>query len=200
MQDRQKAKEDYFDRWAASYDVFYTAWLYRWGHARLLARVHPLQASHVLDLGCGTGSLLRQLARRFNDLHGVGLDLSEHMVLQACKRNHAARLSFVQGNAELLPFTAAQFDAVFSTFSFQHYLHPEQVLQEVRRVLRPGGYFYWVDTSVGERRGRRTIAMTPGGLRLYSPESRRKLGIDAGLVCISHHSLLGPVLLSTFVG
>ncbi|MBC8123165.1 MAG: methyltransferase domain-containing protein [Gemmatimonadaceae bacterium] len=199
MQNPQKAKEDYFDHWAASYDAFYTAWLYRWCHARLLARVH-LQASHVLDLGCGTGCLLRLLAKRFGDLRGVGLDLSERMVSQACQRNHAARLSFVQGNAEVLPFAAAQFDAVFSTFSFQHYLHPEQVVQEVRRVLRPGGYFYWVDTSVGERTGHRTIAMTPGGLRLYSPESRHKLGIDAGLVCISHHSLLGPVLLSTFVG
>ncbi|MBC8123274.1 MAG: class I SAM-dependent methyltransferase, partial [Gemmatimonadaceae bacterium] len=115
MQDWQKAKEDYFDRWAASYDAFYTAWLYRWGHARLLAQVHPLQASQVLDLGCGTGFLLRGLAKRFSDLRGVGLDLSERMVLQARKRNHPARLSFVQGNAEALPFADAQFDAVFST-------------------------------------------------------------------------------------
>ncbi|WP_041244264.1 class I SAM-dependent methyltransferase [Gloeobacter kilaueensis] len=197
--DRFGPKARYFDRWAARYDSVLTGWAYWWLHRRLLAWVPPMPEATVLDLGCGTGRLLERLAARETALRGIGVDLSEAMIQQAQQRNPCPeRLQFVQGKAERLIFADATFDVVFCTFSFQHYPYPEAVLQQIRRVLRPGGHFYWLDLSVGNRTGELLVPVTPGGLRLYSPALRQQLAGEAELFCTAHRTLF-PALLSVFV-
>ena len=133
-------KERFFDRWAPHYDLFFTTIFYQAIHQRLLEYVELPDNSQVLDLGCGTGRLLNRLATKFPNLHGTGLDLSPEMLHQArVHKKFRKRLIFIQGNAESLPFTEGQFDAVFNTISFLHYPHPQQVFSEVCRVLRPHG-------------------------------------------------------------
>ncbi|MBW4698129.1 MAG: class I SAM-dependent methyltransferase [Aphanocapsa lilacina HA4352-LM1] len=191
-----KAKEQYFDRWAGRYDGFWTSLLYRWCHRRLLS--HVLPPAEALDLGCGTGRLLGLLADRWGGMRGMGLDLSGQMIVQARLGNcHRERLDFLQAGVQPLPFADGRFDALFCTFSFQHYPNPEGVLGEISRVLRPGGRFYWAEAS--PRTGQARLKMTPGGIRLYSPECRAQLGLEAGLGCAAHHQLFGPVLLSVLV-
>jgi len=132
-------------------------------------------------------------------MYATGLDLSPQMLRVARQNNrHHPRLIYVEGKAESLPFANSQFDAVFNTFSFLHYLQPEQVLIEVARVLKKGGYFYLVDATVKIQGESLVIPLTPGGVRFYSQKQREKLGYNVGLECISHHYLLGPVLLTIF--
>ncbi len=192
-------KQQLFDRWASTYDWIFPSVFYQAIHKRLLEHVNLPNRANVLDLGCGTGRLLDRLADRFPDLRGTGLDFSPEMLRQARQRNHHhPRLIYVQGNAEALPFADSQFDAVFNTLSFLHYPKPEQVFSEVSRVLHPGGRFYLVDPTFKRQVESEYVDVLTGGIRIYSSEGRDRMGRQVGLSCLSHHYLLGPVLLTIF--
>jgi ubiquinone/menaquinone biosynthesis C-methylase UbiE len=118
-------------------------------------------------VGCGTGLLLRELARRLPGAAGLtGIDAAAGMIAQASAKAGDPRLSFVQGVAERLPFGDATFDLVISTTSFDHWADQLAGLTECHRVLAPGGCFVLTDicstwllpTLVGARRDR---ARTP---------------------------------------
>ncbi|MBD2498720.1 class I SAM-dependent methyltransferase [Nostoc sp. FACHB-280] len=193
-------KKSLFNNWAFSYDWTFPSVFYRAIHQRLLEYVDVPQQVNVLDLGCGTGRLLERLATKFPDLRGTGLDLSPNMLRMARKSNrHHPRLIYVEGNAESLPFGESQFDAVFNTISFLHYLEPQKVLTEVARILIPGGRFYLVDFTFKQELEPKKLPISPLGVRFYSPKQRETLGFVSGFSCVSHHYLLGPVLLTIFV-
>jgi ubiquinone/menaquinone biosynthesis C-methylase UbiE len=188
-----------FDRWAPSYDWLFPSIVYQAIHKRLLEYVDLPEQANVLDLGCGTGRLLERLATRFTELHGTGLDLSPNMLQMARLSNcHRPRLIYIEGKAESLPFGDGQFNAVFNTISFLHYSEPKQVISEVARVLSPGGRFYLVDITSKNNTEPQMLPVSSGGITLYSPNQRELLGSSAGLLCVSHHYLLGPVLLTIF--
>jgi ubiquinone/menaquinone biosynthesis C-methylase UbiE len=193
-------KEQFFDRWAPSYDFLFPSIFYQAIHKRLLEFVELPEQPKVLDIGCGTGRLLTRLATEFPTLQGIGLDLSAQMLQQARERNsHRERLSYQQGDAESLPFSDEEFDAVFSTLSLLHYPNPQPVFAEVCRVLRPSGRFYLVDSTVSKWRQADYLPFSPGGIRLYSAEQREQFGNAVGLESHGHHYLLGPAMLSIFV-
>jgi hypothetical protein len=73
------------------------------------------------------------------------------------------------------------------------------VFWEVARVLSPGGRFYLVDITWKKQTSPQNVPISPLGIRLYSPQQREILGSSAGLLCVSHQYLLGPVLLTIFV-
>jgi ubiquinone/menaquinone biosynthesis C-methylase UbiE len=188
-----------FDRWAPSYDWLFPSIVYQAIHKRLLEYVDLPEQANVLDLGCGTGRLLERLATQFPELHGTGLDLSPNMLQMARLSNrHRPRLIYIEGKAESLPFGDGQFNAVFNTISFLHYSEPKQVISEVARVLSPGGRFYLVDITSKNNTEPQMLPVSSGGITLYSPNQRELLGSSAGLLCVSHHYLLGPVLLTIF--
>jgi ubiquinone/menaquinone biosynthesis C-methylase UbiE len=153
----------------------------------------------VLDLGCGTGRLLNRLAAYSPNLQGTGLDFSSEMLHQARRSNqHHPRLIFVQGNTAALPFADQQFTDVFSTMSFLHYPNPDAVLAEVRRVLQPGGHFYWADFTWSYQKSEPLRVNLPGNVQFYNAKAREELGQQAQLQCLGHHYLLGLVVLSIF--
>lgn len=190
-------KQNFFDLWAKFYDITLTTVFYQAIHQRLLEYVTLPPSPLVLDLGCGTGKLLYRLADKFSDLKGIGGDLSPEMLKKARLANpHHPRLIFTQANAHNLPFADNQFDAVFNTISFLHYLQPEIVFQEVARVLKPKGYFYLAD-YLGDNH-LRNIFFTPGGIRFYSKIQREKLALQAGLRTLNHHYIFAGVVLTIF--
>jgi len=97
--------------------------------------------SRVLDVGCGAGRTTVELARR--DIDVVGIDVSEPMVDAAM--DAYPDLTFEVGDATALRFEDESFDHVLFSYCGIDYVHPEedrvQALREIRRVLRPGGYF-----------------------------------------------------------
>lgn len=97
--------------------------------------------TRVLDIACGTGRTLRQIAIAHPDLSLVGLDLSRYYLAVAGSLLRRRRARLVVANGEAMPFGSGAFDAVTCVYLL-HELPLDarrRVLAEARRVLRPGG-------------------------------------------------------------
>lgn len=105
----------------------------------------------VLEVGCGLGEGLNFLSRVTKAAGMVGLDLSEQAVKRANASLGRDGLSYVQGDAEKLPFEDGEFDVVINIESAHNYPNLETFLTEVARVLKPGGYFSHVDLFTTQR-------------------------------------------------
>jgi ubiquinone/menaquinone biosynthesis C-methylase UbiE len=125
----------------------------------------------TLDVGCGTGALLRLLAARLPEaVELVGVDAALGMVAAGRSLPDLdPRIQFIQATAERLPFREASFDLVVSTTSFDHWADQLQGLKECARMLRDDGRLVLADlfgdwlapTTVLGRRGRtRTTRQT----------------------------------------
>ena len=90
---------------------------------------------YVLDLGCGDGHLTKRIAGCC--AHVLGVDASAEMVKAARERGVEAE----HAKAEELPFRDATFDAVFSNAVLHWVRDQERMMQQVHRVLKPGGRF-----------------------------------------------------------
>jgi ubiquinone/menaquinone biosynthesis C-methylase UbiE len=105
--------------------------------------------SSILDVGCGTGYLLRQLAVRVPAAAELaGIDAAPAMIEMAREMAPAARggrLRFTEGVAEQLPYPGETFDLVVSTTSFDHWADQQAGLTECARVLAPAGHLVLVD-------------------------------------------------------
>jgi ubiquinone/menaquinone biosynthesis C-methylase UbiE len=97
----------------------------------------------LLDAGCGPGYLALAIAQKFPQLKVTGIDISKEM-LDLAKINLASskcnlRVKFQQANVQQLPFENDSVDLAVSTLSLHHWSNPAQALQEIYRVLKPGG-------------------------------------------------------------
>ncbi|MEU3861666.1 methyltransferase domain-containing protein [Streptomyces sp. NPDC028722] len=105
----------------------------------------------VLEVGCGLGEGLNFLSRVIHARSMIGLDLSEQAVNRANAALSRKGLRYVQGDAENLPFEDGEADVVVNIESAHNYPRLEKFLQEVARVLKPGGYFTHVDLYTTQR-------------------------------------------------
>jgi ubiquinone/menaquinone biosynthesis C-methylase UbiE len=134
----------------------------------------------ILDVGCGTGYLLRQLAARCPQASELaGIDAAPAMIGVAAATAADDRLHFRVGTAEELPWPAGTFDLVVSTTSFDHWADQQAGLTECARVMVPGGTLVLADqfsslllpTLLAGRRGkartkrRASRLVTAAGLR-----------------------------------
>jgi len=121
--------------------------LIRWFVARRAMAIK--QEGQAADLGCGPGHLAIKLAQAAPDLQVTGIDLSDEMLVEAERYARRSgledRIAFKQGNAAQIPFPDASLDLVVSTLSLHHWSDPVGVLDEIARVLRPGGSFLVFD-------------------------------------------------------
>jgi ubiquinone/menaquinone biosynthesis C-methylase UbiE len=113
--------------------------------ARLLHRAQqklPGASLHLLDVGCGTGANLPML-REAVGAQGkvVGIDFSPLALQFAASHPGSSQVCLLQGDAQRLPFADASFDVVTMLDVLEHLPDDEMALQEVLRVLRPGGYY-----------------------------------------------------------
>ena len=108
----------------------------------------------ILDIGCGTGTLIVMLKRQFASARVVGLDPDPNALRRGRTKAKRAGVSaqLDQGFADQLPYDNHSFDRVFSSFMFHHLEEQdrERALREVSRVLKPDGSFYLLDFAGGD--------------------------------------------------
>jgi ubiquinone/menaquinone biosynthesis C-methylase UbiE len=109
-----------------------------------LARLPLSGGETILDIGCGSGELLRRLQVQFPALRLVGADASMSM-LAVARHKLSASAALCNATAEALPFATASFDVIFSTSVLHYWPEPARALAELRRVLRPGGRLTMTD-------------------------------------------------------
>jgi ubiquinone/menaquinone biosynthesis C-methylase UbiE len=130
-----KAAQTYDEKWA-----FYVEATTR----ETLRRMPMTARSRVLDVGCGTGELLRRLRAKYTDAFLAGLDpVPEMLAVGANKLSGKEDLRI--GYADSLPWPSGSFDVVVSCNMFHYISHPVHALREMARVLRPGGVVVLTD-------------------------------------------------------
>ena len=118
---------------------------------RLLIDQADLHSGHrVVEIGCGTGTLLLQIARAFPDVALIGLEPDPNALVRARTKAAAAHAAvhLDRAFADALPYSDATFDRAFSCFVFHHLETVDEkrdALREVRRVLRRGGRLQLLD-------------------------------------------------------
>lgn len=102
-----------------------------------------LTGKTVIDIGCGNGALLKELAPRIGE--GIGLDISTGILARAEAMNeHNKNIRFKQLNGPVLPLEDHSVDMVLSLLSFR-YLDWDPLMDEIKRVLKPGGKVLVID-------------------------------------------------------
>jgi len=130
-----RAAEHYDEKWA-----FYVEATTR----ETLRRLPMTSGARVLDVGCGTGELMRRLRAKYPHAVLAGLDPVAEM-LAVARDKLSGNEDLRTGYADALPWGAGAFDVVVSCNMFHYISHPVQALREMGRVLRPGGSLVLTD-------------------------------------------------------
>lgn len=137
--------DESYDDVAELYDAVFEDFRVRQDEWRWVSRNLPSGAK-VLDLGCGNGALLLAVAPLIDE--GIGVDASPRMIEVAQRRARGERnLRFEPIDGPKLPLEDASVDVVVSMLSWR-YLDWDPIVEEIRRVLRPGGRVLIVDMVV----------------------------------------------------
>jgi len=184
-----------FHRWSRTYDrspaqIFFFGPVHR-SVVELVARVYDGWApAGVLDIGCGTGKLLRRAGRRWPAARLLGVDPAEGMIANA--RLGAPTTTFLQGRGEEIPLPDSSVDVAFSTISFHHWEDQAAGVREVARVLRPQGCFCLADGTLP--------APAAGFIRHSRIHTRSEMALlfeQAGLSVIMHRYILAGAVAAT---
>ena len=108
---------------------------------RFLADVDESRLTDVGEICCGGGEAFQLLGRKVG--RGIGLDISESMLDSARRKLPGKNYLFIQGDATALPLAESLFDSVFIIGGIHHVNDRRALFQEIFRVLKPGGRFYW---------------------------------------------------------
>ena len=137
---------------AAMYDQRWTFYVQE-TLGQTLKRLPIEGGERILDVGCGTGALLKALLIPAYGVSLWGVDPSASM-LEIARERLGVAVGLVVGRGERLPFSSDQFSLVVSTNAFHYFRNPLEVLGEIWRVLRPGGKVVitnWCDDYVACR-------------------------------------------------
>ena len=171
---------------ARGYDEGFAA-LTRQSIAPMLDATGVGPGTRLLDVACGPAFMTAEAARR--GAQAIGLDFSAAMVAMA--RSRYPQLHFQEGDAEILPFEDASFDAVVTGFGINHLDRPERAMAEAARVLVPGGRYafsvwaappltegYRIAFAAIEARGNMNVPLPPAPPFFHfadAPQSRAAL-------------------------
>lgn len=122
----------------------------RTGQVAAFLAPHLRAGMRLLDCGCGPGSITVDLAQAVAPGDTIGIDLREDALAQAralARERRIANVAFHAASVYHLPFPDGSFDAAFACAVLQHLAAPLVALQEIRRVLKPGGVIGVADGS-----------------------------------------------------
>ncbi|WP_029038313.1 bifunctional demethylmenaquinone methyltransferase/2-methoxy-6-polyprenyl-1,4-benzoquinol methylase UbiE [Salinimicrobium xinjiangense] len=151
---KKKQVEQMFDTISTKYDGLNRVISFgidvKW-RKKVINMVAATNPESVLDIATGTGDLAISLAKT-GAKEIIGLDLSEGMLAVGRKKiaqeNLSKKIEMIQGDSESLPFEDDRFDAITVAFGVRNFENLEKGLSEIFRVLKPGGIFVILETSV----------------------------------------------------
>jgi len=145
--------------------------VYEWPAFRRLLPA-SLQGLLVLDLGCGTGALAREL-RKLGAREVLGVDLSERMLAEARTRTPDAQIVFQRADLETFAPEPDSFDLVVSSLALHYIIDFPALARRVAAALRPGGRFVFsVEHPIFTAHGSGAWVTGPDGEKLHWPVDR----------------------------
>jgi len=151
---KKQQVEQMFDKISGNYDGLNRVISFgidvKW-RRKVIEIVKNTRPDAVLDIATGTGDLAITLAKT-NASKIVGLDISEGMLAvgkkKIAEKGLSEKIEMVQADSEALPFKDNSFDAITVAFGVRNFEHLKKGLAEIYRVLKPGGIFVVLETSV----------------------------------------------------
>jgi len=153
----------------------------------VLEKLDQLEFDSVLDVGCGTGTLLALIISKKNDIMVSGIDLSPEMI-RVAKEQLRERAELRVGDSERLPWVESSFNVVVNTDSFHHYPNPEKALTEMKKVLKSNGHLIiadsWKPTPIRQIMNSFMRFNESGDVRIYSRKEICRLLEECGFELI----------------
>jgi ubiquinone/menaquinone biosynthesis C-methylase UbiE len=178
---KQKSKQTFSNQagiYESTYNGKHAGKLYR----SVIDKVNNFNCKKVLDVGCGTGTILSLLSKN-NAINLSGVDLSEEM-LSVAKQKLDDKIELKIGDSEQLPWENNIFDAIICTDSFHHYPEPKKALREMARVLDTDGHMIiadpWIITPFRQVTNLLLKYSSSGDFKIYSKAEISKLLFESG--------------------
>jgi ubiquinone/menaquinone biosynthesis C-methylase UbiE len=139
MRSRKDVK---FGKRASVYDEGFEGKVSARFYKLLIEQVEVHQGAAILDVGCGTGTILKNLST-ITDIDGHGIDVEENMVLEA--KQKCPNMDIFVSDCIKTPFEDNQFDIVTACLSYHHFADKKAFAKEASRIIKPGGHLYIAD-------------------------------------------------------
>lgn len=140
--------KEYFNDWAEKYDDDIL-----WGHyfkycykqIIQIVKEKDIKFYQIIDLGCGTGELERQLFFQFPHITITAVDLSDKMINIASSKIKNKNIKFIIDDVNNLHFFENSFDAIFVLNNLHHFYNLEMFFQRINPWLKSNGYLFIID-------------------------------------------------------
>jgi ubiquinone/menaquinone biosynthesis C-methylase UbiE len=139
MKDTKDVK---FDKMAANYDKGIAGKASKKFYKLLLKQIELCQGATILDVGCGTGIILKNLSDRA-DINGYGIDVEENMIIEA--KQKCPDMDIFVSDCIKTPFADNHFDIITSCMAYHHFADKKGFAKEASRIIKPGGHLYITD-------------------------------------------------------
>ena len=147
----------------------------------------------LMEIGFGNGKFFDKIFSKANNLKICGIDYSELMVRSARLNNslaiEAGNLEICYSNSEALPFDSNTFDKIFSINVIYFWEKPNEILEEIYRVLKPGGLLF---TSIRLKDSMINLPFTQFGFKLYNEAEWKDQLIRSHFIYNEGFSILEP--------
>lgn len=146
-----------------------------------LENLNLKDGDNVLEIGFGNGKFFSELNAKANELKITGIDHSPEMVAEALRLNRSlyesGQLKTMVGSSDSMPFDNDSFDKIFCINVIYFWENPASHLQEIHRVLKPGGYFC---IGIRPKENLMKFPFAKYGFTLYSAEECKNLVEENG--------------------
>lgn len=131
-----------FDKRASSYDDGFEGKFSKKFYRVLLSKLDIKPTAKVLDVGCGTGYLLRKIADS-QEIEGYGIDVEQNMIEVATEK--CPDMTIQTSACEKTPYDDGTFDIMTACMAYHHFSDKAGFAKEAARILKSGGFLYIAD-------------------------------------------------------
>lgn len=159
---KSKEIEKEFSKWAKNYGrISYSFWEgdiskdHINAQLKAIKLLSPKKEQNILDVGCGLGNAVIEIAKRIKPGTSYGVDITEEMIKKSrlkAKKINLKNVKFKKANAANLPFKNNFFNGAISSHVAHHFENPQKVFEEIRRTLKPKSKFVLVDTCASSKK------------------------------------------------